>query len=127
MAGVLLTHLARIAICLIWAGFWAARILLTDALVHFNALELKAAFAALLGTEPVDQAFSICMIWLTGEVAFTLWSILKPGVNMLFAKTTPSLRQQVAETLTIEQLEEVLERKRKAQQEKDAKRDGNKD
>ena len=75
VAGVLLTHLARIAICLIWAGFWAARILLTDAPVHFNALELKAAFAALLGTEPVDQAFSICMVWLTGEVAFTLWSI----------------------------------------------------
>ena len=46
---------------------------------------------------------------------------------MLFAKTTPSLRQQVAETLTIEQLEEVLERKRKAQQEKDAKRNGKKD
>ena len=45
---------------------------------------------------------------------------------MLFAKTTPSLRQQVAETLTIEQLEAVLEKKRQAQQEKAAKRNGEK-
>ena len=47
---------------------------------------------------------------------------------MLFAKTTPSFRQQVAETLTIEQLEAVLEKKRReAQQKRDAKAKGKKD
>ena len=46
---------------------------------------------------------------------------------MLIAKTTPSLRQQVAETLTIEQLEAVLERKReKERRKKEAKANGNK-
>lgn len=46
---------------------------------------------------------------------------------MLFAKTTPGFRQQVAETLTIEELEAVLEKKRrKEQQRMDAKPSGKK-
>ncbi len=46
---------------------------------------------------------------------------------MLIAKTTPGFRQQVAETLTIAQLEAVLERKRqKVQQDKEAKKNGKK-
>ena len=32
VAGVPLTRMARIAVCVIWAGFWAARILLTGAM-----------------------------------------------------------------------------------------------
>ena len=122
VAGVPLTRMARIAVCLIWAGFWAARILLTDALLYVNQLNPKLAFLELLGAGPVDQAFSVCMIWLSVEVAVSMWAALKSGGKMFFAKTTPSFRQQVAETLTIEQLEAVLEKKRKAQQEKIDKR-----
>lgn len=54
LAGVPLTHLARVALCLIWAGFWAARILLTDALVYVNPLDVKWALSELLGAGPVD-------------------------------------------------------------------------
>ena len=127
VAGVPLTRLARVALCLIWAGFWAARVLLTDALYYFQQLSVKLALTELLGDQPVDQAFSICMVWLSVEVAIVTWVALKRGGKMLFAKTTPSFRQQVAETLTIEQLEAVLEKKRReAQQKRDAKAKGKK-
>ena len=36
LAGVPLTRMARIALCLVWTGFWAARALLTDALAHLS-------------------------------------------------------------------------------------------
>ena len=126
VAGVPLTRMARIGLCFVWAGFWAARALLTDALGYFEQFRLKSGVIELLGDEPVDQAFSVCMIWLSVEVATISWGLLKKGGNMLFAKTTPSLRQQVAETLTIEELEAVIEKKRKAQQEKAAKKNSKK-
>ena len=47
---------------------------------------------------------------------------------MLIAKTTPSLRRQVAESLTLEELEAIVEKKReKAQQGKEARANGKKD
>ena len=101
--------------------------LLTDALYYFQQLSVELALTELLGDQPVDQAFSICMVWLSVEVAIVTWVALKRGGKMLFAKTTPSFRQQVAETLTIEQLEAVLEKKRReAQQKRDAKAKGKK-
>ena len=46
---------------------------------------------------------------------------------MLFAKTTPGFRRQVAETLSIEELESIVEKKRKkALQDKVAKGNGKK-
>ena len=119
--------MARIGLCLVWAGFWAARILLTDALIYVNPLDAKSALSELLDAGPFDQAFSICMVWMSVDVAMVTWSTLKRGGKMLFAKTTPGFRQQVAETLTIEELEAVLEKKRqKEQQRKDAKPNGKK-
>ena len=130
VAGVPLTRLARIAVCLIWAGFWAARVLLTDALVHFNALDIRAAFSELLGTGSVDQAFSICMIWLSVEVAIIGFSMISGGIKMLIAKTPKGLKASVLEGLTEgftpEELEAIAARKRQAQQEKAAKRNGKK-
>jgi len=119
---------ARIAVCVVWAGFWAARVLLTDAPVHFNPLNLRAVFSKLLGSEPVDQAFSICMIWLSVEVAVIVWSALKAGGRMLIAKTTPSFKKQLLEALTQdmtpEELEAIAARMRKAREEKAAKKNG---
>ena len=104
VAGVPLTRLARIAVCLIWAGFWAARVLLTDALVHFNALDIRAAFSELLGTGSVDQAFSICMIWLTVEVAIVYRVNFenRRDENAISPKQRPKASRQavLAETLT---------------------------
>lgn len=128
VAGVPLTRMARVAVSLIWAGFWAGRVLLTDALVHFNPLDVRAVFSELLGREPVDQAFSICMIWLGVEVAVIVWSALKTGGRMLIAKTTPSFKKQLLEALTQdmtpEELEAIAARMRKAREEKAAKRNG---
>ena len=58
------------------------------------------------------------MIWLTVEVAAIFWATLKMGVNMLIAKTTPSLRRQVAESLTLEELEAIVEKKREKERRK---------
>ncbi len=77
VAGVPLTRMARIGACFIWAAFWAARILLTDAPSHFQDIRLKLAISESLGDSPVDQAFSICMIWLTVEIVATVWTALK--------------------------------------------------
>lgn len=124
VAGVPLTRLARIAVCLIWAGFWAARVLLTDAITHFGPLNAKLLLSELLGTGPVDQAFSVCMIWLTVEVAIIIWTMLKSGGRMLIAKTTPSFKRQLIEELiknmSSEELEAVLERKREKERRKNA-------
>lgn len=108
--------------CAIWAGFWAARVLLTDVLYNFQQLRIKSAVVELLGDEPVDQAFSVCMIWLTVEVSIIGWTILKRGIRMLIAKTTPSLKQQIIEELikdmSSEEIEAVLERKREKERRK---------
>lgn len=124
VAGVPLTRMARIAVC----GFWAARILLTDAIAHVSPLDAKLLSAELLGPEQVDQAFTICMIWLTVEVAVSAWSALKSGGRMLIAKTTPSFKKQLikalTEDMTLEDLEALVEKKRKARQEKVARKNG---
>ena len=131
VAGVPLTRMARIGLCFVWAGFWAARALLTDALGYFEQFRLKSGVIELLGDEPVDQAFSVCMIWLSVEVATIVWVSLKKGVRMLIAKTTPSLKQQIIEELienmSTEELEAVLERKREKERRKnEAKANGKK-
>ena len=131
VAGVPLTRMARIGLCFVWAGFWAARVLLTDALGYFEQFRLKSGVIELLGDEPVDQAFSVCMIWLSVEVATIVWVSLKKGVRMLIAKTTPSLKQQIIEELienmSTEELEAVLERKREKERRKnEAKANGKK-
>ena len=61
-AGVPLTRMARIGLCLVWAGFWAARLLLTDALTYVNPVDVKSLLTELLGVGPFDQGFSICMV-----------------------------------------------------------------
>ena len=128
VAGVPLTRMARVAVCIIWSGFWAARVLLTDAITHISPFDAKLLSSELLGSGPVDQAFSLCMAWLSVEAAIIFWATLKMGANMLIAKTTPSLRRQVAESLTLEELEAIVEKKReKAQQGKEARANGKKD
>ncbi len=88
---------------------------------------MNPAISELLGEDAVDQAFSICMAWLTVEIAVIMWIDLKAGGKMLFAKTTPGFRRQVAETLSIEELESIVEKKRKkALQDKVAKGNGKK-
>jgi len=113
VAGVPLTRSARIGACLVWAGFWCARILLTDALPYINGGQLRAALLELLGENAFDQGFSICMAWLTLEVAVIVWNFLKMGVTMLIAKTTKPFLEQLAERVPLERLEEIVERKRK--------------
>ena len=61
VAGVPLTRSARIGACLVWAGFWCARVLLTDALPYISGGRLRAALPELLGENAFDQGFSICM------------------------------------------------------------------
>ena len=100
VAGVPLTRSARIGACLVWAAFWAARILLTDALPYFNQGDWKSALLELIGENPFDQGFSICMAWLTIEVAIIAWNSLKRSIFMLIAKTNKKgFRQELAEAL----------------------------
>ena len=128
VAGVPLTRLARVAVCAIWAGFWAARILLTDALGHLGQFRLKSGISELLGDGPVDQAFGICMIWLSVEVAILTWATVKRGGSMLIAKTTPSFKKQLIEALTqdmtLEQLEALVEKKRMKEEAKAKRKKG---
>ena len=112
IAGVPLTRSARVAVCLIWASFWCARIFLTDAPRYISAGQLRPALLELLGDNPFDQGFSICMAWLTVEVAVILWNLLKRGIFMLIAKRGKPFWVQVAERLSIEDLEAILEKKR---------------
>ena len=129
VAGVPLTRSARAGLCVVWAAFWTARFLLTDALPHLYALRLKSLATELLGDGPFDQAFTICMIWLTIEVAIIALNYAITGVIMLIAKTRQkSFRQELAEAmvadippeeiaaflekLPLERLEAFLEKKR---------------
>ena len=120
VAGVPLTRSARIGACLVWAVFWAARFLLTDALPYFNQGDWKSALPELLGENPFDQGFSICMAWLTIEVAITALNYAITGMIMLIAKTRKkSFRQELAEALVenlplenLENVEAILKRRR---------------
>ena len=116
VAGVPLTRSARIGACLVWAAFWAARALLTDALPYFNQGDWKSALLELIGENPFDQGFSICMAWLTVEVAIITGNAIKTGVFMLIAKSAKPAAEIVAENLSIERLEAILEKKRRQQQ-----------
>ena len=112
VAGVPLTRADRVAVCLIWASFWCARIFLTDAPFYISAGQLRPALLELLGENPFDQGFSICMVWLTVEVAVILGNLLLTGVTMLIAKKSKPFWVQVAERLSVEDLEAILELKR---------------
>lgn len=128
VAGVPLTRMARIAVCVIWAGFWAARILLTDAITHVSPLDAKLLSSELLGPGPVDQAFSICMLWLTVEVVIITLDFVVGGIRMLIAKTPRGLKSAILEGLTDglspEELEAIAAKIRQARQEKAAKKNG---
>ena len=130
VAGVPLTRMARIGACFIWAGFWAARILLTDALFYIQQLRLKLAILESLGDGSVDQAFSICMIWLSVEVAIITKDSVEAGVQMLIAKTPVGLKRRILQGLTEglspEELEAMAAKIRKERAEKDAKAKGEK-
>ena len=115
MAGVPLTRLARIALCLIWSGFWAARVLLTDATAHISPLDAKLLLSELLEPGPVDQAFSICMIWLSVEVAVVIWSMLNTGATMLIAKTPKPFWEELLRRLPLEVLKAEIERREKSE------------
>ena len=110
IAGVPLTKMARIAVCLIWLGFWCSRVLLTDALgLRIDDTRLLAA--ELIGENPFDQGFSLCMIWLSVEVAAVTGSILKGGFGMLIAKTPKSLAEGVAEHLSLDRFRALVLRR----------------
>ncbi len=112
VAGVPLTRSARIGACFVWVAFWAARILLTDAPRHFGAAEWQPALRELIGKNAFDQAFSICMIWLTVEVAVILWNYLKMGVSMLIAKTGKPFWVELARRMPTSLLTAELERRK---------------
>lgn len=112
VAGVPLTRSARAAVCLIWTTFWCARIFLTDAPLYITTGQLRPALLELLGENAFDQGFSICMAWLTVEVAIILGNLLLTGGSVLIAKTAKPLRVQVAETLTTADLEAIMEKRR---------------
>ena len=130
VAGVPLTRMARIGACFIWAGFWAASVLLTDALFYIQQLRLKLAISESLGDGSVDQAFSICMIWLSVEVAIITKDSVEAGVQMLIAKTPVGLKRRIlrglTEGLSPEELEAMAAKIRKARAEKDAEAKGEK-
>ncbi len=132
LAGVPLTRMARIATCVIWAAFWLARVLLTDALaVGFS--EARPLVIQLIGENPFDQGFSIVMAWLTVEVVPIVLGGMKGGIAMLIAKwPTKSLSQEVAERLrddefrnmaarrlTVEDLETLLAEKKAESRQQD--------
>ena len=118
VAGVPLTRLARVAVSLIWAGFWAARVLLTDALTHISPLDTKLLLSELLGSGPVDQAFSICMIWLSVEVAVVFWGMLNTGATMLIAKTPKPFWEELLRRLPLDVLKAEVERREKSEAER---------
>ena len=98
------------------------------ALYYFQQLRLKSALAESLGDEPVDQTFSICMLWLSVEVAVIGIDFLSGGTRMLIAKTPTGLKASILDGLTEgftpEELEAIAAKIRKAQQEKAAKKTG---
>ena len=115
VAGVPLTRMTRIAVCVIWAGFWAARVLLTDAMMHISPLDAKLLLSELVGPGPVDQAFSICMVWLTVEVAVIARIIIGTGVEMLIAKTPKSWTEHILRGLPLERLKAEVERRERSE------------
>lgn len=118
VAGVPLTRSARIGACLVWGGFWCARILLTDALRYINQGDRKSALLELLGENPFDQGFSICMAWLTVEVAVIVWNFLRTGVFMLIAKTPKPFWEELARRMPKAVLDAELERRQNADTDK---------
>ena len=56
------------------------------------------------------------MAWLTIEVAIITGNAIKTGVFMLIAKSAKPAAEIVAENLSIERLEAILEKKRRQQQ-----------
>ena len=116
VAGVPLTRSARIGAGLVWAAFWSARALLTDALPYLNQGDWKSALLELIGENPFDQGFSICMAWLTIEVAVILWDYLKTGVLMLIAKTGKPFIDILVDHLPSDKLDYVAERVEKRRQ-----------
>ena len=115
VAGVPLTRMARIGLCVVWAGFWAARVLLTDALALLNPLQVKPALLELLGQNAFDQGFSICMAWLTVEVAVIVRDAIGKGVQMLIAKTPISWTDRILRGLPLERLKAEVERREKSE------------
>ena len=125
LAGVPLTRMARIATCVIWAAFWLARVLLTDAL-DVGFAQTRPLVIQLIGDNPFDQGFSIVMAWLTVEVGFIVWAGMKGGFEMLIAKTPrfnfdqgiaekmrlDRLRSVVVKRMTLEELESLVEEKK---------------
>lgn len=127
VAGVPLTRLTRIGLCLVWSGFLVCLFSIERCVPVFRSVAAKIGAIGSAGRNPFDQGFSICMVWLTVEVAVIIWTALKAGGIMLFAKTTPSFRKQIAESLPLEELEVIVEKKRKkALREQAAKDDGKK-
>ena len=112
VAGVPLTRSARIGAALVWAAFWATRTLLTDAIPHLNQGNWKPALLELLGENPFDQGLTICMAWLTVEVAVILWNYLKTGVSMLIAKTGRPFWAELARRMPTSLLAAELERRK---------------
>ena len=70
----------------------------SDALTLLNPLQVKLALLELLGQNAFDQGFSICMVWLTAEVAIIARSIIGTVVEMLIAKTPKSWTEHVLRT-----------------------------
>ena len=115
VAGVPLTRMARIGLCFVWAGFWGARVLLTDALALLNSMQVKPALLELLGQNAFDQGFSICMAWLTVEVAVIVRDTIGKGVQMLIAKTPISWTDRILRGLPLERLKAEVERREKSE------------
>ena len=104
---------------------WAARLLLTDALTYVNPVDVKSLLTELLGVGPFDQGFSICMVWLSVEVAFITLGFVQGGIRMLIAKTPRGFKASIVagaiDGLSMEDLEAIIEKELKARQEKAAK------
>ena len=69
------------------------------------------ALLELLGENSFDQGFTICMAWLTIEVAAIIWDILKMGATMLIAKSPRSLTQSILRGLPTEALKAEIEKR----------------
>ena len=115
VAGVPLTRMARIGLCFVWSGFWAARVLLTDALALLNPLQVKPALLELLGQNAFDQGFSICMVWLAVEVAVIVRDTIGRGIQMLIAKTPISWTDRILRGFPLERLKAEVERREKSE------------
>ncbi len=107
--------MARAGLCFVWAGFWAARVLLADALALLNPLQVKPALLELLGENAVDQGFSICMVWLTAEVAVIVRDAIGKGIQMLIAKTPISWTDRILRGFPLERLKAEVERREKSE------------